>query len=209
MSKNRHLPIIVGLLMLAASAAGAQSGQVQTSKPGEQAERQLSPDQKYREWAIKQPEMQPVAADFTPDIKRIKVCRVETLCKMRFIEGQTPRTRVKNLVAPLRYEGDNIAPTEAFTRQIKQALDSLQDRPGVKVRFIGYTDDGPLSSRDESTYGDNLAYSKAQAQRVAQALQETLGLSASAIESDGRGATRPLAANDTAQGRMLNRRIEV
>jgi hypothetical protein len=40
-------------------------------------------------------------------------------------------------------------------------------------------------------------------------MQEILGLPASAIESDGRGASRPLASNETAQGRALNRRIEV
>src|SRR6059036_248610 len=40
-------------------------------------------------------------------------------------------------------------------------------------------------------------------------MQKILGLPASAIESDGRGASHPLASNETAQGRRLNRRIEV
>jgi hypothetical protein len=40
-------------------------------------------------------------------------------------------------------------------------------------------------------------------------MQKILGLPASAIESDGRGASHPLASNETAQGRTLNRRIEV
>jgi hypothetical protein len=40
-------------------------------------------------------------------------------------------------------------------------------------------------------------------------MQEILGLPASAIQSDGRGASHPIASNETAQGRMLNRRIEV
>ena len=43
-------------------------------------------------------------------VKRIKVCRVDTVCKMTFKEGQTPRTRVRNLVAPLRYEDLPIDP---------------------------------------------------------------------------------------------------
>ena len=134
---------------------------------------------------------------------------METVCKMRFKEGQTPRTRVRNLVAPLRYEDETIPISEAFTRQVRQALDNLRDKQGVTVRFIGYTDDAPLTGRDESTYGNHLSLSKARAQRVALAMQETLGLPASAIESDGRGASHPLASNDTVQGRALNRRIEV
>ena len=145
----------------------------------------------------------------TDDIKRIKVCRVETVCKMRFKDGETPRTRVRNLVAPLRYEDETIPISEDFTRQVRQALDNLRDKQGVTVRFIGYTDDAPLTGRDESTYGNHLSLSKARAQRVALAMQETLGLPASAIESDGRGASHPLASNETVQGRTLNRRIEV
>jgi flagellar motor protein MotB len=79
----------------------------------------------------------------------------------------------------------------------------------VTVRFIGYTDDAPLTGEDERTYGNHLSLSKARAQRVAVAIQETLGLPTTAIESDGRGASQPLATNQTAQGRALNRRIEV
>jgi flagellar motor protein MotB len=143
------------------------------------------------------------------DVKRIKVCRVEDVCKMRFKEGETPRTRVRNLVVPLRYEDENIAISEAFTRQVRQALDDLRDKVGVTVRFIGYTDNAPLTGRDEQTYGNQESLSKAMAYRVAMAMQEKLRLPASAIESDGRGATHPVAANETVQGRALNRRVEV
>src|SRR2546422_4432573 len=128
---------------------------------------------------------------------------------MRFKEGQTPPTRVRNLVGPLRFEGETSPVSEEFTRQVRQALNNLEDKQGVKVRFIGYTDDAPLTGRDEQTYGNHLSLSKARAQRVALAMQEVLGLPASAIESDGRGASNPRASNETVQGRTLNRRIEV
>jgi len=184
--------------MLLASAA---AGQVKTARPGEQVERHVSGDQAFKEWSL-----DPKVAD---DIKRIKVCRVEEVCKMRFKEGETPRMRVRNLVVPLSYEDENIAISEAFTRQVRQALDNLQDKGGVKVRFVGYTDDAPLTGRDEQTYGNHLSLSKARAQRVALAMQDVLGLPAEAIESDGRGAINPRAPNETVQGRALNRRIEV
>jgi flagellar motor protein MotB len=148
-------------------------------------------------------------AEQNDDVKRVKVCRVEDVCKMRYKDGETPRTRVRNLVAPLRYEGENNPVSEAFTKQVRQALENLRDKEGVTVRFIGYTDDVPLSGREESTYGDHLSLSKATAQRVAQTMQETLGLPVSAIESDGRGTSNPVASNGTVQGRALNRRIEV
>jgi flagellar motor protein MotB len=177
------------------------AGQVKTAKPGEPVERHLPDDQKLREWALD--------SNVAADIKRIKVCRVEDVCKMRFKEGETPRMRVRNLVVPLRYEDENVSISEAFTRQVQQAVENMKGKRGLTVRFIGYTDNAPLTGRDQQTYGDYVSLSKARAQRLALSMQEKLGLPASVIESDGRGASRPVASNDTVQGRALNRRIEV
>src|SRR5262244_954393 len=198
MSKQPHLLLIAGLLMMTAPAC---IGQVNTAKPGEPVERHLSSDQTFREWSHD--------SNGTDETKLIKVCRAQTVCKMRYREGETPRTRVRNLVVPLRYGDENTHISDAFTKQIRQALDNLRDKRGVTVRFIGYTDNAPLTGLDESAYGNHLSLSKARAQRVALAMQEILGLPASAIESDGRGASHPIASNETAQGRALNRRIEV
>jgi flagellar motor protein MotB len=198
MGKKRHLLLIVGFLMMTASAA---IGQVNMAKPGEPVERHLSNDQTFREWSHH--------SNPTDEAKVIKVCRVQTVCKMRYREGQTPRTRVRNLVVPLRYENETIPISDAFTKQVRQALSNLRDKQGVTVRFIGYTDDAQLTGRDESTHGNHLSLSKARAYSVALAMQQILGLPASALESDGRGASHPLASNETAQGRTLNRRIEV
>ena len=145
----------------------------------------------------------------TDDIKRIKVCRMDTLCKLRYKEGQARRSRVKNLVLPLRYEDDTTPVSEAFTQQIRQALTNLKDKQNVLVKFIGYTDHAPLSDRDQRIYGDALALSKARARRVALAIKDALKLATSAIDSDGRGAVQPVASNETVQGRALNRRVEV
>ncbi len=198
MRKQRYLLLIAGFLMMTAPAC---IGQVNTVKPGEPVERHLSSDQTFREWSHD--------SNGTDQTKLIKVCRAQTVCKMRYREGQTPRTRVRNLVVPLRYEGENTSISDAFTRQVRQALDNLRDKRGVTVKFIGYTDDAPLAGPNESAYGNHLSLSKARANRLALAMQQILGLPASAIESDGRGAAHPLASNETPQGRALNRRIEV
>src|SRR5881296_186807 len=65
-----HLWLLVGFLTMLASAA---AGQVKTAKPGEPVERHLSADQTLREWSLD--------PNVTDDVKRIKVCRVETVCK--------------------------------------------------------------------------------------------------------------------------------
>jgi len=142
-------------------------------------------------------------------IKQVKVCRVQTLCKLSFKEGAARRGRLSSVVPPLHYDQDSVQVSAEFIEQINKALANLQDKSNLVVKFIGYTDEATLSERDERIYGDLVSLSKARARRVALAVQEALKLPGTAIASDGRGATASLAPNDTAQGRALNRRVEV
>ncbi len=142
-------------------------------------------------------------------VNRVKVCRTETVCKLRYQEGHAHRARVKNLIAPLHYDQGMVQVPEEFLQQIRQALKNLHGKEHVVVKLIAYTDNTPLVGRDERIYGNQLGLSKAVARRVSLAVQDALGLPTSALESEGRGAARPLAANDTPQGQALNRRVEV
>ena len=144
-----------------------------------------------------------------PTVKQVKVCRIQNLCTMRFKEGAARRERLSNLVPPLHYVEENAQISPDFLEQIRKALNNLHDKQNVVVKFIGYTDNVPLSGRDERIYADHVAFSKAKAHRVALAVQEALKLPASAVASDGRGDAAPVASNDTAQGRAANRRVEV
>ena len=141
--------------------------------------------------------------------KKVKICRMETLCKLRFMDGHERRARVKNLVPPLHYADETTDVSPEFIEHIRKALHNLEGKQNVVVKFIGYTDDAPLTGRNDRIYGDHVALSKARAHRVALAVQEALHLPSAAVASDGRGASAPFASNDTAQGRALNRRIEV
>ena len=142
-------------------------------------------------------------------LNRIKVCRMETVCKLDYQNGHERRVRIQNLIAPLHYDANGVDVTGEFIGRVRQALANMADRSGVVVRFVGYSDNTPLAGRDERIYGDPAGLSGARARRVAQAVQEALGLPADAVESDGRGAERPPGPNETAQGRALNRRVEV
>jgi flagellar motor protein MotB len=143
------------------------------------------------------------------EIKRVKVCRMETVCKLRYVDGHAKRARVQNLIAPLRYDADAIEVDATFIVQVERALANLNDKDNVVVKFVGYTDAAPLTGRTERIYGDHLGLSKARARRVALAVQDALELPTAAIASDGEGSVRPLGSNQTVQGRALNRRVEV
>jgi flagellar motor protein MotB len=143
------------------------------------------------------------------EIKRVKVCRVETVCKLRYLEGHSRRARVRNLVVPLHWDDDSTELPPEFLTQLRQSLHNLSDRQNLMLRFIGHTDDQPLAGRAERIYGNHLTLSRARALRVALAAREALQVPGLAVDSDGRGATLPLASNETVQGRALNRRVEV
>jgi flagellar motor protein MotB len=143
------------------------------------------------------------------NIKRIKVCRVEQMCKISYKAGHSQRARVKSLIPPFHYEEDNSEVPAEYRDKLARVLNDLGDKHNVTVKFIGHTDDTPLAGREERIYANHLGISKARARRLALALQDALKLPASAVESDGKGAAEPVAANTTPSGRAANRRIEV
>ena len=83
--------------------------------------------------------------------------------------------------------------------QVQQALAIF---PEDSIVIEGHTD---------STGGDelNLRLSRDRADAVAQYLIANLGMSPSRIQSVGYGKNRPIANNDTTEGRARNRRIDV
>jgi OmpA-OmpF porin, OOP family len=76
----------------------------------------------------------------------------------------------------------------------------LLKMPGKKIEIIGHTDNQGLR-------GTNLGLSQARAETVKLYLAGK-GLGANLMTASGQGPDRPVAANDSAEGRARNRRIE-
>jgi len=143
------------------------------------------------------------------EINRIKVCRTETVCKLRYKEGHSHRAQIKNLISPLHYDEGMVSVSPVFLEQVRQAWNNLQGKNNVLIKLVAYTDNTPLAGRQERIYGNHLGLSKAIARRAALAIQDSLGLPNEAVAIEGKGATQPMASNATPKGRALNRRIEV
>ena len=90
------------------------------------------------------------------EFRRVKVCRIEEVCRLRYVDGNERRTRVQNVVAPLRFGDEAVEVSPAYVEQIREAVANLSDRHNVLVKFIGYTDDAPLPERNERIYGDHV-----------------------------------------------------
>ena len=75
-----------------------------------------------------------------------------------------------------------------------------------KLTVTGHTDNVPISG---GLYRDNWDLAAARAASVVQAVQNTGMVAASNLRAISKGENDPVASNDTAAGRELNRRIEI
>ena len=98
----------------------------------------------------------------------------------------------------------------AIGKEGKVALDAVadafKDLKGKTVLVAGYTDDVPIGKK--GPYGDNWDLSSARATSVVRYLASK-GVDPHMLGVAGYSEYRPLASNDTAEGRSQNRRIEI
>ena len=102
----------------------------------------------------------------------------------------------------LRFESNSTAltPNDDLTAYAYDLIDALGDAPTRRLRLIGHTD-----NRAERAFNDSLGLWRAQA--VARYLEQ-LGYPRE-ITVETKGERQPIADNATAEGRYLNRRVEV
>ncbi len=93
----------------------------------------------------------------------------------------------------------NIKPQSyGIIRQISQVL--MQDG-SMKLNIIGHTD-------ADGTDDANLKLSKSRAEAVKQALIEVYKISGDRLTTEGKGESKPVGDNSTADGKAQNRRVE-
>lgn len=94
---------------------------------------------------------------------------------------------------------DNIKPESGLV--LKEIAATLQENPAVNVKIIGHTDsDGDANA--------NLVLSQKRAAAVKNALINFYGISASRMQTDGKGESEPVQSNNTTEGKAQNRRVE-
>ena len=95
---------------------------------------------------------------------------------------------------------DQIRPESTPT--LKEIGQMLKEHTDLRLGIEGHTDN--VGSADS-----NKGLSERRAASVKAYLVEAMGIDASRIESAGYGAEKPVAPNDTPEGRQMNRRVEL
>jgi len=100
------------------------------------------------------------------------------------------------------FEFDSDALTPAAIKEMDTVVGRIRDLEGVSaIRIIGHTD-----SVGTETYNQGL--SERRAESVKRFL-ESRGISASLLSASGEGELNPVADNASAQGRAMNRRVDI
>ena len=121
-------------------------------------------------------------------------------CPIKFPEPQITEGTTSGYFAPIQFEFDSsVLKTESYSTLDKLAKE-LKDSNG-SVSLDGY-------ASAEGTEAYNMNLSKDRANAVKQYLVNA-GVSASSINATGYGEANPVASNDTEEGRVQNRRVEI
>lgn len=102
--------------------------------------------------------------------------------------------------ADLKQQGLNVL------KQIGDILDAAVDK---NIQIEGHTDNVPITGSLQEKYPSNWELSTARATTVLHFLQDSVGISGERLSAVGYGEYQPVATNSTAEGRALNRRIQI
>jgi len=91
-----------------------------------------------------------------------------------------------------------------YDNDIKKVADFMKANPEATAVIEGHTDNVDIHNEPER----NMRLSQARADSVRQYLIDTFGIDASRITAVGYGPNKPIASNDTTEGKQKNRRIE-
>lgn len=115
-------------------------------------------------------------------------------------------TRV-TLPAASAFAGSSLRLRDEATMALDMVATALNLHPDQAVVVVGHGDDTPPSSR--SCHASPWELAAARAGAVARALVDDFGVDPSRVTVASRGATEPVADNDTPEGRAANRRVVI
>jgi OmpA-OmpF porin, OOP family len=101
----------------------------------------------------------------------------------------------------VRFDTGKAVVKDKYNKDIKTVATFMKIDPGLKVVIEGHTD-----NVGNDAYNQKL--SEERAQSVRQYLIDKFGIDGTRLKAVGYGESKPIAGNDTEEGRMKNRRVQ-
>ena len=129
------------------------------------------------------------------------------LAKLNIKDTLTESRDQRSFVLNIRFGNRKADLPEQELEKLESLIQSLQ---GLVIREMiveGHTNNIPIAPRNRNEFANNKVLSQARADYIAQYFKEKLHLADDVVAAIGKGAAEPIADNNTAQGRKLNRRV--
>jgi len=104
-------------------------------------------------------------------------------------------------VLKIEFDTDKYFIRAKYNNEIKKVADYMKKYPNTTVVMEGHTD-----NVGDDAYNQELSQNRANS--VKQYLVNNFGIKASRLTAIGYGESRPVASNDTEEGRQKNRRVQ-
>lgn len=114
-----------------------------------------------------------------------------------------------NMVDRVLFDSGQAQVKPAGLKVLKQVSDILKTVSDKQIRIEGHTDNVPIGPRIKERFPTNWELSTARATSVVRYLIEDGGVDRASLSAVGYSDTKPVATNDTDEGRQANRRIEI
>jgi len=114
-----------------------------------------------------------------------------------------------NVVDKILFDSGKAVLKPAGINVLQQIGDILKVAADKDIQVEGHTDNVPISGTLAQKFPSNWELSTARATTVLHFLQVKAAISGERLSAVGYGEYRPVASNGTAQGRALNRRIQI
>ena len=137
--------------------------------------------------------------DSAEGVTEIGECRAAGVGQGLSLEGCEPGDVI--VLRGVHFEFDRARLTPDAQQVLDTVAEALARHPDIRVELAGHTD-----ARGGAAYNDRLSEERANA--VRQYLIDA-GIAADRMTTKGYGETRPVASNDTDEGRQRNRRTEL
>jgi len=114
-----------------------------------------------------------------------------------------------NMVDRVLFDSGQSKVKPSGLKVLKQVSDILKNVTDKQIRIEGHTDNVPIGVRLKGRFQTNWELSTARATSVVRYLIEEGGVDRASLLAVGYADTKPIASNDTEEGRTANRRIEI
>jgi len=153
---------------------------------------------------IKEQKVQEVSSEYNSMIDKMKA---------EIAQGQVTITELKgkltvNMVEAVLFDSGKAEVKKEGLVVLQKVIDVLKDAKDKVIRVEGHTDNVPIAGALARVYPTNWELSAARAVNVTRFLQAQ-GIDPAQLSAVGYGEFKPVADNETKEGKAKNRRIEI